>query len=71
MGSGTVPVSFLKKNRNFLIDQTSVQTVVMPAVDGTALRAQDKIEEAKGLPPRFGYGFDVKYSLRDSGTWKN
>lgn len=70
MGSGTVPVSFLKKNRNFLMDQTSVQTVVMPAVDGTALRAQDEIEEAKGLPPRFGYGFDVKYSLRDSGTWE-
>ncbi|MDD4050449.1 MAG: trypsin-like peptidase domain-containing protein [candidate division Zixibacteria bacterium] len=46
-----------------------VATMTMPSVDVQALLAEDKIEEAEGLPYRFGNPFEVNYNLDNSGTW--
>jgi len=58
------PVSFSRATK------TSVQAVKMPEIDRPALLAEDAREEAKDVPFRFGYAFDVNYNLNNSGTWE-
>ena len=60
---GGSPRSFSKALRG------SVPTQTMPAVDVAALLKEDEAEQDKGVPFRFGYGFDVEYSLSNSGVW--
>ncbi len=61
---GGKPVSFERKVR------TEIQKVTTPAVDVQALLAQDDIEEAEGMPFRFGEPIEVDYDLINSGTWE-
>ena len=49
--------------------KSEVQTALMGDVDVEALLAEDKIEQQMGLPFRFGYPFDVEYTMDNSGTW--
>jgi len=63
ISEGGVPPSFSK------LTLSAVPTVATPPVDAAPLLAEDKIEEAMGLPFRFGQPFDVDYSLNNSGTW--
>ena len=55
---------FLKDNLN------SANTIILPAVDVEALMEEDSLNYEEGLPYRFGYGFDVSYTLAD-GNWTN
>ncbi len=41
----------------------------MGYVDVEALLVEDSIEAEMGLPYRFGYAFDVDYTLENVGTW--
>ncbi|MFH2056447.1 MAG: trypsin-like peptidase domain-containing protein [bacterium] len=62
LSKGGTPPSFEKA----LAPQFS--SVIMPPVDVDALLAEDA-EMSKDEPFRFGYGFEVNYSLSNSGTW--
>ncbi|MDR2684200.1 MAG: hypothetical protein LBB53_02315, partial [Prevotellaceae bacterium] len=42
---------------------------VMPSVDVNKLLQEDKANEGLDIPFRFGYGFDVDYTLKD-GVWE-
>ena len=58
------PVSFDKSL------STSAPTVTTSSVDVAAMLAEDEIEEAEGLPFRFGAPFDVDYTPDNSGQWE-
>ncbi|MCD4731722.1 MAG: hypothetical protein K8R74_14040, partial [Bacteroidales bacterium] len=63
---GGEPISFvleesLKSNLSFEI---------MPTVDVESLMAEDKInDQYKDIPWRFGFNFEVDYSMENSGVW--
>jgi len=59
------PVSFERSLRGDLV------TVETGPVDVAALLAEDEIEEAEGLPFRFGAPFDVDYGVDNSGQWED
>lgn len=44
-------------------------TRVMPSIDVEALLVEDSVEEAQGLPFRFGRPFDVHWDINDVGAW--
>ncbi|MEP0828393.1 MAG: trypsin-like peptidase domain-containing protein [bacterium] len=44
-------------------------TVATLPLDLKALLAEDNMEEAMGLPFRFGYPFEVAFNLENSGEW--
>ena len=46
----------------------SIEVKEMPHVDVEALLREDEMTP-KDMPYRFGYGYDVSYSLQNSGTW--
>ena len=49
---------------------SDIEVVAMPSIDIQALLAEDEIEEAQGMPYRFGNPFEVDYGLYNSGTWE-
>lgn len=51
--------------------KSSPPAVTMGQVDIAALLVEDSIEEEIGLPYRFGFPFDVSYSLQNSGVWED
>ncbi len=53
---------------SFQVDD-DIPAVVMPGIDLMALLAEDEIEEAEGMPFRFGAPFDVDLGLNNSGRW--
>ncbi len=59
------PTSFLTKALS-----ENVPNLVMPALNMDAIAAEDEADEAAGLPPRFGYPFEVNYHLGNSGAWE-
>lgn len=63
LSEGGVPYSFTK------ILPSLIHSVTLPPVDVAKLLAEDKIEESKGLPFRFGIDIPVNYNLENSGTW--
>ncbi len=48
----------------------TANTISLPSVDVDALMEEDSLSYEEGLPYRFGYGFDVSYTLAD-GNWTN
>jgi len=60
---GITPPSFDKS----LTDQ--IRTITMPSVNVSELLAEDAVDRKLGMPFRFGYPFDIDYSLENSGTW--
>jgi V8-like Glu-specific endopeptidase len=56
--------SFLKD-----ISKEEIPVKIMPSVDVNKLLQEDKEYEGQDIPFRFGYGFDVDYSLKD-GVWE-
>ncbi len=64
ISEGGVPYSFGKAVR------VDVGTVTTARVDARAMLAQDAAAEGKDVPLRFGYPFDVDYTLDNSGTWE-
>ena len=43
--------------------------IVMPDIDISKLQAEDKEEEQRGIPPRFGFIHSVDLNLLDAGYW--
>ncbi len=60
---GGSPISF----SNLLT--SNIPIVIMPPVDVQALLDIDEVEQAQGLPFRFGFGNEVSYNLDNSGVW--
>jgi PKD repeat protein len=50
---------------------SAIPEVVMPYVDVPQLLIQDSIDEAQGLPWRFGKEIEVDLNLKNSGLWEN
>ncbi len=67
VSEGGLPPSFTQS----LSLKADVAAVAMPSVDVAALLAQDEIEKTEGMPFRFGFPFDVNYTLENSGTWED
>jgi hypothetical protein len=62
------PVSFRTANIPAL--RTNDRTAKsMPSFDIERIQAEDREEESKGRPPRFGYRQEVNYNLDNSGEW--
>jgi len=61
---GGTPVSF------GLAAKAEMPKITMPGIDLPALLAEDEIDLADGLPYRFGFPFDVNYTLENSGVWE-
>jgi hypothetical protein len=59
------PKSFLTKSLS-----EAIPTLVMPALNMDAVANEDLADEAAGLPPRFGYPFEVDYHTGNSGQWE-
>jgi hypothetical protein len=63
------PVSF-GIDSEMQVKHRSVNTIVtMPELDMGKIEKEDKEDEEKDLPPRFGYRHKVNYNLNNSGTW--
>lgn len=52
------------------IQDKSVNSVVLPTIDVSALLAEDEREKDWGKPPRFGKDLDVDLGLTTSGSWE-
>lgn len=48
----------------------TIPTVITADVNVAALLAEDELEVGKDIPLRFGYPFDVRYDLDNSGQWE-
>jgi hypothetical protein len=51
-------------------ERAQLPTVITAPVDRAALLAEDELDEANGIPLRFGKPFEVHYSLDNSGVWE-
>jgi len=63
LSSGGIPYSFNKSI------STDFETKLMPQIDIGRLLAEDEVDEANGIPYRFGSATNVKYDLYNSGDW--
>lgn len=69
-GSALAQISAGGTPRSFGLNLTDkIDTKIMSTVDVAAYLDEDEIEEAEGLPYRFGAPFDVFYDLHNSGRW--
>ncbi len=64
ISSGGTPVTFSQPTRG------AVDVYRTATVDRQALLAEDLAEQSKDLPPRFGFPFDVRLDMDNSGTWE-
>lgn len=63
LNTGGEPNSFKKQ----LAKQIPVK--VMPSIEISKLKKEDESDAKDGLPYRFGYGFEVEFNLKNSGSW--
>lgn len=63
------PVSFGKESEMTIKHRSSNSIVTMPRLDMAKIEKEDKEDEEKNLPPRFGYRHKVNFNLNNSGTW--
>lgn len=64
ISKGGTPLSFGNKTAS------SIPSVITTDVDHQALLAEDELEAGKEIPLRFGFPFDVRYDLNNSGLWE-
>ncbi len=50
-------------------DDVKIPTKLMTHVPMNSLHLEDEREEREGLPPRFGYPFQVNFNLNNTGAW--
>jgi len=62
-----LPISFRYNEETFRMNKEMLKTML--PIDLEKLRAEDEIDEAVGIPPRFGYPHEVNFSLENSGEW--
>ncbi|MEM6724339.1 MAG: T9SS type A sorting domain-containing protein [Bacteroidota bacterium] len=65
ISSGGLPVSFDAPGL-----KTKIEKVTMPAIPIEDLLREDELLDASDNPYRFGYLFEVDYSLENSGQWE-
>lgn len=65
------PVSFNPEIKETILSKGATQIVTTPLLDMARIEAEDKEDEKKEVPPRFGYSHYVHYDLNNSGTWYN
>jgi hypothetical protein len=63
------PFSFGRETELRIKHRSSNPIVTMPRLDMAKIEKEDKEDEEKNLPPRFGYRHKVNYNLNNSGTW--
>ena len=64
VSEGGHPLSFDRKVR------AEIEKVTTPLLNIQALLIEDEIEKEQGIPFRFGYSFEVDYTLENSGNWE-
>ncbi len=64
LSEGGIPPSFGLKTA-----AADIATITTRPPNVPALLAEDESEEAKDIPFRFGYPYEVAYDLTNSGTW--
>jgi len=62
---GGKPYSFLNK-----INDQAIPVVAVSGLEKAKIEAEDAVDEANGLPPRFGYPHEVNLNLENSGRWE-
>ena len=65
------PVSFNPEIKETILSKGATQIVTTPLLDKARIESEDKENEKKDVPPRFGYSHYVHYDLNNSGTWYN
>ena len=63
------PISFGKEFKFADSDVRAVPAIIMPELDMKLIEAEDRIEDKKCIPPRFGYRHKVNYDINNSGVW--
>lgn len=61
---GTPPSSNINSLKN------DVSFTQMPSLDYKALAKEDEEDKLSNVPPRFGFPFDVDFTLENSGQWE-
>lgn len=64
ISTNEAPFSF-KEN----LDKKEIPLITMPALNYEIINNEDFIDSLNGLPPRFGYDFDVDINMKNSGVW--
>jgi len=53
------------------IGKEFIPVITMPALNFEIINEEDSIDNLNGLPPRFGYDFDVDINTENSGIWSD
>ena len=51
------------------INKDNIPIITMPALNYEIINEEDSIDNLNGLPPRFGFDFDVDINMENSGRW--
>jgi lysyl endopeptidase len=68
INEGGTPMSFKNKQLKALSD---LKYETMPSFDVLAMKREDSLNRSHAKPYRFAKGFNVSYSLTNSGTWES
>ncbi|WP_372950855.1 trypsin-like peptidase domain-containing protein [Mariniphaga sp.] len=64
ISTNETPTSF---KENF--KKKNIPVIIMPTLNYEIIDKEDFIDSLNGLPPRFGYDFDVDINMKNSGVW--
>lgn len=64
INTNEVPPSF-----NEDIEIVNIPEITMPNINYEIINVEDSIDNLNGLPPRFGFDFDVNINMENSGRW--
>lgn len=64
ISTNETPLSFKEK-----FDKDDIPVITMPALNYEIIEKEDSIDNVNGLPPRFGFDFDVDINSDNSGRW--
>jgi lysyl endopeptidase len=62
ISTNETPLSF-KEN----LGKDNIPVITMPALNYEIIEEEDSIDNLNGLPPRFGFDFDVDINMENSG----
>lgn len=64
ISTNETPFSFKEK-----LEKDDIPTIVMAALNYEIIEKEDSVDNLNGLPPRFGFDFDVDINMENSGQW--
>ena len=62
ISTNETPFSFKEK-----LEKDDIPTIVMAALNYEIIEKEDSVDNLNGLPPRFGFDFDVDINMENSG----